>query len=374
MCGLVGTAGDLSLDAVKVFKQLLYVDALRGEDNTGVAALGPKGATLDIVKCVGPAVNLLDSKRFDAIVNPGKYILIGHNRYGTIGGKTIANAHPFEHGNIVGAHNGTLEYQARKRLGTEDKFGTDSEQLIHSINEIGVKETVAKITGAWAVVFYDREKNTINLFRNRERDLWYAFSESRKQLFWASERWMLVGVLARNGIKFDEVHQLPIDQHLGWVVPIVGQVFNDDNVPVLSQLKEHTTVNAVVPRFPVFSGGKKAAEEKKKTELVPWPDEGELTDEQLDFMCGWNPQRVGTSATINTPTVKPKTYLNPRTGVLMTREEFDDITGSGCDWCSSNIVFGSNCRFKCDGGEIESFCEDCTQGRDGLNRYLNAKG
>lgn len=399
MCGLVGVAGDMTLDAVKVFKQLLWVDTLRGEDSTGVAAIGINGLSINIIKALGSAEYLLGTKRFLDEVNAGKYALIGHNRFGTVGAKSVTNAHPFTHGDITGAHNGTLPYDARKRLGTQDDFGTDSEQIIHSLSERGVVDTVGLINGAWAVTFYDKNNNSINFFRNKERDLWYAFSTDKKQIFWASEPGMLMWILSRNGIKYEKVHQVPVDKYVSFIIPKTSQVFNTEE-GVIADLKEHTAPT-VVSRFhgggpynwrPDPEAAKKTGEKtEKRGEVVPfgkdggsgnppslvdvpWPADSDLEDDELEkramlAIFGWQ-KDTEKEPKVNYPTLK--TYVNPRTGVLMTKAEFDDFTSAGCDWCSSNIEFGSNARFVCDAGsgEIECFCEPCVQGNNDLKHYM----
>lgn len=401
MCGLVGVAGDLSLDGVKSFKQMLYVDTLRGEDSTGTAFIGFQGNSISIVKAIGGAENLLSQKKFQDEATCGKYAMIGHNRFGTVGKASIANAHPFQHGDIVGAHNGTLPFDARRRLGNEQEFGTDSEQIIHSIANRGVVDTVALMNGAWAVTFYDKNTNTINFFRNKERDLWYTTSADGKMMFWASEPRMMMWVLERNGVKFEKVWQVPVGKLLSFAIPRTGQVFNMVNEGVVAELKEHTAA-PVVGRFqdraehwfngwsPNKKAGEKGSEagEKKGGEVipfandggtgktyedVPWPSEDDLSDDAIEKLAlGWALQAHEEK---NTSTRMPVAYVNPRTGQMMTKEEFDDITSAGCDWCSQNIEYGSAARFHCEAttGDIECFCENCMEGRSGLERYLGIK-
>ena len=115
MCGLVGMIvknvnGAISADA-DVVEQLLYIDALRGEDSTGVCLFENDG-DIRVIKEAQPADYFLRSKEWlslrTAFVTRGKAIL-GHNRKATIGKTNDDNAHPFViEDRYVFMHNGTL--------------------------------------------------------------------------------------------------------------------------------------------------------------------------------------------------------------------------------------------------------------------------
>lgn len=201
MCGIVGVMGNVVLTEKKVFKELLTVDVLRGSHSTGVASIFPHNKTQVLKKAVN-SLDFLDFKSLDELLM-NTNCLIGHNRYATIGKVNNTNAHPFDFDNVVGVHNGTL----RGRAGLLDykDFDVDSENLYHHMDVNGVDDTYKNLTGAFALVWYDKQHGTLNFLRNAERPLSYCFSDDKKTLFWASESWMLAAILGRNGVKHTDI-------------------------------------------------------------------------------------------------------------------------------------------------------------------------
>lgn len=108
-----------------------------------------------------------------------------------------------------GVHNGTLKNKYKLPRHTE--FDTDSEALYSYINTSGVHEAIKEVDGAYALVWYNKEEDTLNMLRNKERPLFYAYTEDRKKLFFASEPWMMGGVCWREGVTLGEIHSLPED-------------------------------------------------------------------------------------------------------------------------------------------------------------------
>lgn len=212
MCGIVGVAGDLSHSGRKAFKLLLMLDTIRGPHSTGVVTVKNKDVNID--KYLGTPWDFFPraTERFTkGTPDHGAQILIGHNRYATLGGITADNAHPFNHGNIYGVHNGTLTYSGQKNVDPDNKFGTDSEAIMYQLDKIGLVETYKKLIGAWALVWYDKSEKRVNFIRNKERPLYYAISEDGKMLFWASEDWMIDQACYTHGIKLREILQFEED-------------------------------------------------------------------------------------------------------------------------------------------------------------------
>ena len=145
----------------------------------------------------------LSTKGYGAIANRHLKLLMGHNRWATRGKINNASAHPFEFENVIGAHNGTLRGQYLLPDSTD--YDLDSENLFHAIDIDGIDATWSRTDGAAALVFFDKKKNSLNFIRNDERSFFYCFGVDRKSMFWASEAWMLTGLLARNNIKHTQV-------------------------------------------------------------------------------------------------------------------------------------------------------------------------
>jgi glucosamine 6-phosphate synthetase-like amidotransferase/phosphosugar isomerase protein len=110
-----------------VFEEMLYIDALRGEDATGVACVNINHGA-KVFKEASHSAWFVYNKEYDdarnSFLSKGK-ALLGHNRKATIGGKKDENAHPFVFDDrYVFFHNGTLNNH-RKLANTE----VDSEAL-----------------------------------------------------------------------------------------------------------------------------------------------------------------------------------------------------------------------------------------------------
>lgn len=184
---------------------MLIMDVVRGKHATGVAGVTANGEWR-IAKAQGDPFQLLDTKRYDNVLRQQNWVLLGHNRHATKGALTARNAHPFSFDNVVGMHNGTIRGQ--HRLIDHQEFEVDSENIYHSIQQIGLEETLKVLDGAYALTYYDDRDDTLVLLRNKERPLFYAFTEDGKTLFWASEPWMIHVSCMRENIKIRPIVNL----------------------------------------------------------------------------------------------------------------------------------------------------------------------
>lgn len=222
MCGLVGVAGLFNGKEEKALKELLIVDSLRGVDSTGLAVVPRQAGEARITKDLGDPFQLMDTKGFENLFKGMNRVAIGHNRYGTMGKAIRANAHPFEFDTLIGAHNGTLK--SKWKIPDGQKYDVDSQALYAHMDKEGVKDLMQYMEGAWALVWWDKVEETINFLRNKERTLYLAYANDDKCVFWASERWMLEGVLARNDIKYTEPYLLGEDVHLSIAIGMDGKM------------------------------------------------------------------------------------------------------------------------------------------------------
>jgi predicted glutamine amidotransferase len=219
MCGLVGFAGNNSAAIQKAFRFMLLVDQIRGSHSTGIATVN-KSNDVKLFKRAIHSTDFLDMKQTDKIIDSlGYNAIIGHNRAATKGLINTVNSHPFDIGDIVLAHNGTLRNQGL--LPDSKDFQVDSENICYSINKIGLEATLKLLAGAFALTFYDKSNKTVNLIRNDERDLYYCFVENsavnstdKNAIMWASEAWMLRVAAGKSGLTITNPVLLPVGKLL----------------------------------------------------------------------------------------------------------------------------------------------------------------
>lgn len=196
MCGLVGVFGNIAAkpkQSLDCFHGLLIINQLRGSHSTGVAKIRMSKSKPLIHKTLGDPMCLLTEKSYQDLIQDKLTDIVGvmgHGRYATKGSISVENAHPFRHGHITVTHNGTVWDTGVK----DAKFETDSETITYSLAKKGVDETWQSIRGAAALVWWNAAEQSLNMVTNGERPLCYARTEDER-IFWASESWMLSGIL-----------------------------------------------------------------------------------------------------------------------------------------------------------------------------------
>lgn len=244
MCGIVGALGAIGINEEKAFKLMLQLDTVRGPDSTGVFGVSTLGAQRTI-KAVGTPWELMETKSFDKFFAGAYNLLIGHNRWATVGGVTKATAHPFTIDDVTGVHNGTLKNWERKLDDSYD-FDVDSECLYHNIAKNGLVETLDKLGygDAYALVYYDAETNKVNFIRNTERPLWFAYTKDGRTLFWASEAWMITVAAAKSNVKLQPAFQLETNTLVSIDV-VRSNAYNAKPIPA-SEITEEVVKRKVV--------------------------------------------------------------------------------------------------------------------------------
>lgn len=240
MCGLSGIAGTIEQKHDPVFRDMLFLNSLRGTDSTGVGGVYRdwKNHEPTWIKTLGGGWEMLDDKKFDKFLKYYFCCLLGHNRSATAGMVSMKNAHPFMHSGpyskcIIGMHNGTLDNMAKYDLKDDAQFATDSEAIINNIAFEGPEKTLPKLSGAWALVWYDWERHTINMIRNDKRPLSFVLSKDEKTLFWGSDLCLLGASLGCRAAPYfrqaQEVGQyfiLPENVLYSWRIPERDKAFD----------------------------------------------------------------------------------------------------------------------------------------------------
>jgi len=407
MCGIVGVSGAISNKEKKAFQDMLIFSQVRGEHSTGVASVmsGNTGQTF-MCKTIGRPDQMIDyDKRYDKVVDYGRKFILGHNRYATTGKISLKNAHPFNFENIVGCHNGTIpEYRLKElKKGPED-YGTDSETVLANINEYPLKDVFKRLGGAWAFVWHDRRDNSLNFYRNDQRDLYYCYSKDRKTLFWASEAGFLKAALARNGIEIGELFDVTPDFHHSWEIPDYNKEFKK---PMKVEVKSNEWEAPSGNRFPGSNSTGAMGESKQGaganplastttpthssgipraganvTHLNKWKNHGGATASGTQFIGAPGgdvaqvvPQVKDFESYANLKGFDGQGYLSKGRdkkvyrgfrGETLNKSQWEEATKAGCGWCDTQAQWGRPVRFVDTDTHI---CLDCNSDTTILEIY-----
>lgn len=188
MCGIVGY---ISLDEAKYIKEkehfmhyALMLDTLRGMDSTGLIEVA-EPFKVGTKHSILPGDQFVHTHRYTKNNGPA-WCKVGHNRAATKGSVSLANAHPFNFGDVTLVHNGTLA-QGGRSIGTfNPKLEVDSMQIALALSK-SPPEDAAKvlgtIDGSFALVWADERDNSINMARNMDRPIHFTYN-SAKDIMW----------------------------------------------------------------------------------------------------------------------------------------------------------------------------------------------
>jgi hypothetical protein len=147
MCGLSGiVVTDPSLIPIEMMK-VIFSLLMEENDDRGGHSWGAWGSGITPVRGLGryfsnptPLHEHLEKFTYQP---EGLTYLFGHTRFGTHGEKSIDNAHPFEVGNLVLAHNGVVSVEGY----TEQDHAVDSGRIAQAIVANGWEGGMAKVEG-----------------------------------------------------------------------------------------------------------------------------------------------------------------------------------------------------------------------------------
>jgi hypothetical protein len=247
MCGIVGiiaknTNGFLH-QHTNIFTEMLYANALRGFDSTGVFGVNKSG-NVDIKKMATQASHFIshpDYKEFETSMFSKYHFAIGHNRKATLGEKSSYNAHPFwdKDENICLIHNGTIKNQHELCKTSE----VDSAAIANALGEAdNIESVIEKIDGAFALIWYNVKEKTLYLIRNKERPLF--ISETNDSFILSSEDSLSYWIAKRNGqditstgfLKENVLYSIDLEDKTLYEHNVIEQKKN-----IINHLPSHTT-------------------------------------------------------------------------------------------------------------------------------------
>lgn len=204
MCGIYGVAsGEGTKNArsrAETFCNGMLFNMPRGWDSTGVATVKQVNGTESDVSFYKRALHVVDyfeSKAAKKLLSKFEdyYYVLGHCRAATRGNSTDLNAHPFQYGHITLVHNGTVAQHLLPKRADES---VDSADIAASMADAGELETLEKLEGAFSLVWYNQNDDSLNFARNKRKPLAFAFVKDENTMYYGSEWATLYATMLRN--------------------------------------------------------------------------------------------------------------------------------------------------------------------------------
>jgi len=151
MCGLFGFVLKASIPQEirqRIVTLLAYEMDHRGGDSWGYW----HDAAGEVKRGLGHATYKIGTAQFKK-----SKVLLAHTRFGTTGKVIIENAHPFEIGDIIGAHNGIVHNHMRLNNQFKRNFDVDSMHIFAHINE---QRPLKEVDAYGAITFINKKDFT----------------------------------------------------------------------------------------------------------------------------------------------------------------------------------------------------------------------
>lgn len=218
----------------KVGRHLAYINSYGNRDGSGVMQMDDKGEMYYVKRGLpSPDFLQLDSSKGTVEIASDTKFWAFHTRYGTVGGVSDKNAHPYLHGSILLMQNGTSYYGYYDLVPGKtppNYVETDSEHVCWSISEQGKESTFKKYSGAGVFMWLDGDSKTLNISKNSERTLFSAKLIGHDAYFITTDSGALKYAANRAGLMLDE--EVPFPENCLITYTLDGNIIRDNNVHV----------------------------------------------------------------------------------------------------------------------------------------------
>jgi asparagine synthetase B (glutamine-hydrolysing) len=214
MCGIFGYAktqngqSDNQLEKLKdIFTYLADESVVRGTDSTGISMINPTDRRT--FKATASSSEVVNDKTWKSEildrVDRDSTIAIGHVRLATHGVINTRNAHPFEIGDVIGAHNGII-YNYNKLADKYNKnIEVDSEIIFESLNLKPMDKALEELEGDEKLSWIKDSNKIVHLARESSRPISVAYWKKARILLWASTGDILNKALDRADLSLNNV-------------------------------------------------------------------------------------------------------------------------------------------------------------------------